>query len=160
MKALTLWRPWPVAIFFLNPEIRKDVENRFRKLPNKYMGQRIAIHAGSKFDNEAFEQWLQIVKPTGLITLDLLARWNGLSQLKGIIGTVIFCGWHLAENSTSPWAAHSGYCWEIEDPRPLPKPIPCSGAQNFWNVPPEIEQQIEDQTMEEFEKGIIDFERV
>lgn len=141
MKALTLQRPWPVAMFYLKPEIRKDVENRSWTLPKKYFGQRVAIHAGSK-KVDVFEHWLDIIKPSPSDVLELLQKWNELSKIQGIIGTVIFSGWHYAEDSKSRWAEDGCICWQIEDPIALPKPIPCKGAQGLWDVPLDIERQI------------------
>lgn len=50
MKALTLWRPWPYAIFHLPPHVAKRVENRSWKPPVTLIGHRIAIHAGKTWD--------------------------------------------------------------------------------------------------------------
>lgn len=141
MKALTLLRPWPIAIFYLKPEIRKDVENRGWKLPKKYIGQRVAIHAGSRYVN-VFDEWLSVINPTPSQTLALLQDWTALSKIQGIIGTVVFTGWHLSEYSISQWVGYDKYCWQIEEPIALSKPIPCKGAQGFWTVPPDIEAEI------------------
>lgn len=158
MKALTLHRPWPVAIFYLLPKYRKNVENRSWPAPMSILGKRIAIHAGSYFDNTAFESWLQILKPTPDQALSLLIKWKEASEITGIIGTVRVYGCGGVKMCFSPWAT-GPYCWMLSDPVPLPKPIPCKGAQGLWTIPTDIEQQIEDMTMKEFEKGIIDFER-
>lgn len=156
MKALTLWRPWPIAMFFLRYELQKDVENRGWKPPDSIIGQRIAIHAGSKYV-DVFAQWLDIIKPSPSETFELLAYWEQKSEVRGIIGTTVVAGWSRISNSR--WAEKGLIHWSMMDRRPLPKPIPCKGAQGLWTVPPDIERQIEDMTMEEFEKGIIDIER-
>jgi hypothetical protein len=142
MKALTLWRPWPVAIFFLQSKYRKDVENRGWKLPKRFVGERIAIHAGNRFDNNAFKEWLYIIEPYPSQVLDLLQKWKALSEIKGIIGTVVFEESIPAGSCSSPWAS-GPECWPIIDPIPLKKPIPCNGAQRFWDVPLEIEKEIQ-----------------
>lgn len=140
MKALTLWRPWPVAIFYLRPELQKDVENRGWKPPEWIIGQRIAIHAGSKYV-DVFEHWLHIIKPNPSEIFQLLAEWKRLSEIRGIIGTVLIAGY--SRKLKSRWAEEGMFHWNLMDRRPLPEPIPCKGAQGLWNVPPEIEKQIE-----------------
>jgi hypothetical protein len=140
MKALTLWRPWPVAIFFLQPKYRKDVENRGWKLPKRFVGERIAIHAGNRLDNQAFKQWIYIIEPYPSEVLDLLQKWRALSEIKGIIGTVVFGESIPMSRCDSRWAS-GPECWPIIDPIPLSEPIPCRGAQGLWEVPPDIAQQ-------------------
>ena len=139
MKALTLWRPWPVAMFFLKPEYQKDVENRTWKPPDWIIGERIAIHAGNK-RIDVFDQWLDIIKPTPLEAFQLLSEWNRLSDIRGIIGTAIVDGW--SKNSKSRWAEAGMIHWNMVDRRPLPKPIYCKGARLLWDLPFEIEKQI------------------
>lgn len=141
MKALTLWRPWPVAIFYLNPEFRKDVENRPKKPPQSVIGQRIAIHAGKYLEPEVFEEWLRIIEPSPINTFALLCRWQDLSRVQGIVGTVVVAGVCKPEDTDSPWAT-GPECLILSEPRPLREPILCKGKQGYWNVPSEIEARI------------------
>lgn len=145
MKAITLIRPWPIAMFFLKPEYLKDIENRSWKPPNSIIGQRIAIHAGNKYHPDVFAQWLDIIQPTPQEAFDLLLYWQDLSDIKGIIGTVVVDGWYYCRYSSeakSPWAEEGMICWRLKDPVALAKPIPCRGAQGLWEVPAEIVDQI------------------
>lgn len=142
MKALTLWRPWPVAIFFLRYELQKDVENRSWKPPECIRGERIAIHAGARYV-DVFDQWLKIIKPTPAETFQLLVDWKQLSEIRGIIGTVLIAGY--SRKSKSRWAEEGMFHWNLMERQPLQKPIPCKGAQGLWNVPSEIERQIDEQ---------------
>lgn len=142
MKALTLWRPWPTAIFYLHPSIRKDVENRSWKPPDCILGKRIAIHAGSKFDSNAFEFWLKVIKPNPSQTLSLLANWKKASELTGIIGTVRVYGYTYGTKLCySDWATGE-YAWFLSEPVSLGRPIQCKGAQGLWNVPDDIHERI------------------
>jgi len=52
VKALTLWQPWSWAIAHAG----KRVENRTWAPPASVIGQRVAIHAGLKLDDEAVER--------------------------------------------------------------------------------------------------------
>lgn len=141
MKALTLWRPWPVAIFYLKPEFRKDIENRSKKPPQSVIGQRIAIHAGKRFDRYAFEEWLQIIRPNPINTFALTCRWQDLSIVQGIVGTVVVTAVCKPEDTDSLWST-GPECLVLSEPRPLREPIPCKGKQGYWNVPPKIEAKI------------------
>lgn len=139
MKALTLWRPWPVAMFFLRYELQKDVENRSWKPPEWIIGKRIAIHAGARYV-DVFDEWLHIIKPNPTEILQLLSEWKRLSEIRGIIGTCVVTGW--SETAISKWAEDGMVHWHMDSRRSLRKPIPCKGAQGLWNVPPEIEKRI------------------
>jgi len=148
MKALTLRRPWPVAIFYLNPEFRKDIENRPKKPPQSVVGQRIAIHSGKRFEPNVFEKWLQIIEPNPNKTFALLCRWQELSQIQGIVGTIVVTGVCEPEHIDSRWAT-GPECLILSEPRPLSEPILCKGKQGYWNVPPEIEARIKRLEMRE-----------
>lgn len=141
MKALTLWRPWPCAIFYLNDDIWKDIENRPRKPPRTVMGQRIAIHAGKYVEPKVFERWLKIINPDPVNTFVLTCKWHELSKVQGIIGTVIVDSVCTPKEANSPWA-FGPVCIRLRDRKPLIKPIPCGGKQGYWTLPPEIERLV------------------
>lgn len=131
MKALTLWRPWPYAIFC--PELGKDVENRDWHLWQSVVGTRVAIHAGLLYEREADRAIYEVFG-------NQVDRMSPLNAAGCIIGTVVFLA--SVENSLSLWAALGKKHWPIIEPRALPEPIPCRGAQGIWNVPPEIAERI------------------
>jgi len=141
MKALTLWRPWPAAIFFFSDKYWKDIENRPYRPPQSVIGQRIAIHAGKRLDKEAFDQWLEIMKPNILSTVVFLESWKEISEMEGIIGTVVIDSVCKPEETDSQWAS-GPVCLKLRDRRHLKAPIPCKGKQGYWNVPLEIEHLI------------------
>lgn len=131
MKALTLWRPWPYAIF--HPDLLKDVENRDWHLWESVVGQRVAVHAGLRYDREAEAAIYEVFGHE----VDTMSRLNAAGC---IIGTVVFL--QSIENSPSRWASPGKKHWPITEARALPEPIPCRGAQGLWNVPPEIAERI------------------
>lgn len=158
MKALTLWRPWPRLIF----EYGKDIENRSWAPPESLVGQRIAIHAGNKIHGHGVSRLMSTLsrgKPTFGADVQALC---GPPQV--IVGTVLVVGW-LYWNGTgegnyghqntlkdvekyilSEWL--EGPCgWMLADPWLLPHPVSCRGHQKLWNVPGNIEQEIQDQLM-------------
>ena len=77
MKALTLWEPWASAIIH-GP---KRIENRPWKPWDSVMGQRIAIHAGKRYDADAFggiaEVWPEVNQDgrSGILGVATVAGW-------------------------------------------------------------------------------------
>jgi hypothetical protein len=105
------------------------------------VGQRIAIHAGKYLEPGVFEQWLKMMEPSPVSVMVLLAWWKELSELQGIIGTVVVAGVCKPEHTNSIWAT-GPECLVLRERRPLRKPIPFRGKQGYWNVPPEIVTKI------------------
>jgi hypothetical protein len=136
MKALTLWRPWPAAIFYLG----KNVENRTWPAPDKIIGKRIAIHSGQREDTDALPFIYNAMSPQPQSIFECIVILNGIKEVdyKGaIIGTVIIERCCRYRQVSSKWA-EGPYCWLLEDPIILPEPILCKGAQGLWEVPAEI----------------------
>lgn len=159
MKALTLIRPWPYAIFHLG----KSVENRGWPPPDKVIGQRIAIHAGKKWDEDGYRFILDHVSYQ-----EEAEKMTTLQYLSGAIeGTVVVDSYfHYKDDALipgrgyAPWA-FGPYCWILKDPIELPKSVPCRGYQGLWNVPDKVEHEIAiqqssmvaDKEMEKLENG-------
>lgn len=124
MKALTLMRPWSLAIV----QYGKNIENRSWIPPRSVIGSTIAIHSGKSIDYEAMEF---IEKVTGKKVPEELPT--------GIIGTAILTGYkEVTKMKSSPWA-FGPYCWLLEDPIILEEPISIKGSLGFWNVPEQYE---------------------
>lgn len=129
MKALTVWQPWATAILAHG----KDIENRPWQPPAAVIGRRIGIHAGLRVDQTALREArdagyeLPDPPPTGVL-----------------LGTVRVVGTHHADTCRtrcSPWAHRGAWHWELTDPRPLAKPIPCRGLQRLWTIPAYLLQE-------------------
>ena len=117
IKAITLQRPWPWAIFHLG----KDIENRGWRPRNIQPGDPLLIHAGQGWDRD------------GLNYLNQVCNVPSKKQhATGLIGLVVFNG--CVESSDSPWF-FGPIGWQISDPRPLPRAIYCKGRLGVW-VPP------------------------
>ena len=123
MRALTLWQPWASWIIYAD----KRFENRPWRPPRQIIGQRIAIHAGRRFDKSATYHGVQ--KYIGEWRLDRGA----------IIGSAVVVGVLTAGSAGAkdPWF-FGPYGWELEDVRDLQNPIPYRGMLGLWRVPPEI----------------------
>lgn len=158
MKALTLWRPWPYAIFHLPADIAKRVENRSWKPPDWLLGERIAIHAGATYDREGADFIGEHLADIGrLAELKKVPGHDARVKAEGIIGTAIVAGccrvdgglvrgdWPVSSRQTvdafeqtiRAWL-FGPYGWLLDDVRALPEPIPCKGRRGIWDVPAEL----------------------
>jgi hypothetical protein len=132
LKALTLIRPWAWAICHAG----KRVENRSWHPPLKVIGQRIAIHAGKKYDRSDAE-WIQA-------TFNVKVPVESL-QPTGIVATALLS--EVVMDRDKPWTEHrrwyfGPYGWVLDDVQVLPKPVPLRGAQGLWDVPADIAQRL------------------
>ena len=127
MKALTICQPFASAII----EGIKTVENRTWK--TKYRGKLI-IQSGLS------DKWIfPCSSMPAFKDFDIQNLTFG-----AIIGTVelvdiVFPGHESAPHS-DPFV-EGPYCWILENPVPLDKPIKCTGKQGLWNAPMEINNE-------------------
>jgi hypothetical protein len=141
MKALTLWRPWPWAIFHLkqNP---KRIENRPWKPWESIIGQTIVLHAGKHFDSEAAEDFCSryAIHPDG-------AAPHGWKD-EGLIGLARVVGCRSTEGDVMDWMPDQviwwagPHAWLLSDVRAFREPIPCKGTQGLWDLPPWAEERV------------------
>lgn len=109
---------------------KKPIEFRSWKLPEKYIGQRIFIHASLK---EA-EFYSGIVDPSTYITYSRLAEYN--EYFGCIVGSVIF-GKSEGPFDGSSYGVPSKtiYKWPVEQPIMLEKPLTrIPGKQGIWKI--------------------------
>lgn len=113
MKALTVRQPWAGAIAHQT----KRVENRTWKLPAKYEGARILIHAGARPDRDA------------------QVYGDHLDVYSAIVAVATITGCHYDNGNQvccSYWAQPGLYHWTLADVVALPEPVPAKGALGFW----------------------------
>lgn len=141
MKALTLWRPWPWAIFHA-PEHQKRVENRPWKPWESIVNTRIVLHAGKKFDSESAEDLCSMFgfHPDG----DVPHGWKdeglvGVATVRGCASTAAECDRFMVGQS----AWFSGpFAWLLGDVVTFAEPIPAKGMQGLWDLAPEQERLV------------------
>ena len=139
MRALTLIQPWATYIAHYG----KDVENRTWPPPRSIMGQRIAIHAGKRFDAGAIPPPLLADRDESLRLKMADLRADDVPR-GAIIATAIVSGIALSPTEYgSPWKVPGQWGWQLLDVVALPEPIPCKGRQGLWEVPAEIVARIE-----------------
>lgn len=138
MRALTLIRPWCWAIAHGG----KDVENRTWQPPESIFGQRIAIHSGLKWDDEAAVSLIYAHRSGP--RLPSPEKWPGgrIVATAVVDGTIaVEHGTPLAGLSLSRWFV-GPVGWLLRDVIALREPVPCRGAQGLWTLPVDIEERV------------------
>ena len=147
MKAISVKQPWA---YLLCAGI-KGIENRTWKLPEKYKGQRVLIHASAKTDKEPYMLFDDAqIDAIGNDIMNVVASYHNTSA---IIGSVVFTDSVI--NHQSVWAdkthmAKLGehelpsclyppykpiYNWVASYPILFDVPIPAKGKLSFWDYP-------------------------
>jgi len=144
MKAITLWQPWATWIAWGWKTIETRRHNRLASL----VGQRIAIHAGKRWHEEAFEiaqRWLSADRE---IDTRLIRRFShgdnpGLApaNMTGIVctGLVLAAGIVGAGDSEAAMCDCSGndlFGLVLDEIRAFDTPIPATGHQGIWEWNP------------------------
>jgi hypothetical protein len=140
VKALTICQPYAHLIVLPDDDDRaKRVENR--RWPTSYRGP-LLIHAGKS------REWLDL-DSTGL------ADTYGIPLASMVFGAIVgvckvvdcFTTQHPMDKDSAirrrPWLAghqhiEGPFCFVLAECRAFDKPIPCRGAQGFFNVPDEV----------------------
>ena len=140
MRGLTLHRPWDEAIV----RGEKTIENRPWKPWPKVIGERIAIHAGKKYDHDA-AAWIRRRGVRLFSTMDShrtrAGAVVGVARVVGYVtrdkaGNLEHAGLsadELAAALDSPWG-FGPVRWVLADAVPI-EPIPHPGALALWRVP-------------------------
>jgi hypothetical protein len=144
LRALTLWRPWPHAIFFGG----KHIENRPWKPWERIIGHYIALHAGLKYDNDAaadmrelklYDPPEDIWCPKGAIVG--VARVVGYVESKeGLFFDSVGPKYDPAQN---PWFS-GPFAWKFDGIVPFIAPVKAKGSQGLWIVDGELKRQVRD----------------
>lgn len=172
MKALTVWQPWASLIVGAPPSYdehptppQKPVENRGWAPPRALIGQRIAIHAAKKMDEDVLDtiQDLFLDKLHGEVrtpyakpSLFPIAAVVGVATLTGAIvrrhdGSIVDAfstsGGPTVEVGEDVRRFYNADAigWLLEDRRALAAPVPCRGSQGIWTLPADVAARVEEQ---------------
>jgi len=149
LRAITIRHPWAWSFTtsLLGPADRKDTENRSWKLPARYKGVTVALHAGKTRDNVTL---LPVPAATAALRQACAGRQPPDPMLTpgAVLAVVTFAGCHDsaecgAPAACSPWALPGErFHWQAAALTPLAEPVPCDGALGFWEVPGEVHAAI------------------
>ena len=129
MKAISIKQPWASLIV----HGIKDIENRTWKCPQKYIGQRVLIHASKNFANfwdypeeitNRINEFLRKISKSG-------TDWSGY-PIGAIIGSVVIED--CVQNHSSVWAEKGCWNWVLKDAVLFDKPVlNVKGKLSFWD---------------------------
>jgi hypothetical protein len=149
--ALSLWAPWAFAILHLG----KDVENRTLRagrgarghggFPRHFVGAfwlHCSLWPGTRkpLGDAGLEAMLEQFDSAFLLStkrrsqLPSSVSLRDLDAMRGkIVGRVTVTGY--VEQSDSPWFVPGSLGLVLDNPVPLTKHVPASGALGWWKVP-------------------------
>ena len=144
VRGLTLTRPWSAAF-----DCGKNVENRPKRLLKLPLW--LALHSGKGWSQDAWDG----------LTGGAYGQqaWEFFSRLKSdpsgtadfpdsVITHLVLCDECIDYRFSSylesnPWA-FGPYCWSAKHVIPL-QPVPCTGKQGLWRLPPDVFAAVADQ---------------
>lgn len=153
MRALTLHAPWAWAICHLG----KDIENRSWQPPATMIGERIAIHAGSKalwkwrIWQLVAEVWDEVDQSEILEKVERytsIVSANDSSTVRdrfcsSIVATAVIESVLPPKSANDGWHMANQYGWKLTDVKVLSQPVPIArGMLGFWNLTPEQEAAV------------------
>ena len=125
MKAITIKQPWASLIV----HGIKDIENRTWPCPDKYIGQRVLIHASLKLDREPYMIFNDV--QADAIDYCIMDVCGYYKQTGAIIGSVEIVGCSI--NHPSIWAEKGCWNWVLKNAVLFDKPIEnVKGKLGFW----------------------------
>jgi hypothetical protein len=131
MFALSIQQPWAWCI----THDTKRVENRTWRPGHRHVGQRFAIHASKKLDEESVRHLL-----ADGVELPLRGQYE-LGAIVGVATLVrlVTSAAALPEDQYDWWVGPVGLV--LADVVPVDG-IPCNGALGFWPLPADVEQRL------------------
>lgn len=139
MRFLSLWRPWPWAIF--DPVANKGIENRNWAPPIDLIGHQIAIQSALHWDPDAMKMFLRLgithfpnrkeAYPPGVIT--------GVATIDRVVTTT-----KTLAPSQERWFMGE-YGWVLTDRVLFTLPVICKGGQGLRYLSDQQEAQVRQQ---------------
>ena len=145
LPAISLWQPYASAIALG----LKQIETRHWRLPDKFISERVAIHAAQRRDAETFAYIYDVCLHDELREKGY-SNWNQL-PFGALVATAVFDRCVRIDQEFRNrlfgneilWGnyADGRFAWILKDVQPLKEPIPCKGRQGFFKVEiPESEE--------------------
>lgn len=128
MKAISIKQPWASLI----AHGIKDIENRTWKCPQKYIGQRVLIHASKTTVKEGWSALTETQLERVFPHKNKLYGDNEYLPNGAIIGSVVIAD--CVQNQPSVWAEKGCWNWVLKDAVLFDKPIMnVKGKLSFWD---------------------------
>ena len=128
MKAISIKQPWASLI----AHGIKDIENRTWKCPQKYIGQRVLIHASKTTVKEGWSALTETQLERVFPHKNKLYGDNEYLPNGAIIGSVVIVD--CVQNHPSVWAEKGCWNWGLKDAVLFNKPIMnVKGKLSFWD---------------------------
>ena len=139
--AISLWQPWATALFikWQDGEPLKPDETRKLRLPPKYIGKRVGIHAAKS--EKGLRDWQQL---PAMIHEQFAAygfkAWHDLPR-GVLLGEVVFSGDFPTETRKRQLirCQHllgdylaGRHAWKVAEATRYPNPLPCLGRQGWF----------------------------
>lgn len=145
--ALTLWQPYA----FLVAHGHKPIENRPRGFSRKSFLGDFWIHAGRYPGKPKAQQTWGEVRALcdEFLGADFPLPTAEELAFSAIIGRATITtiiepkGSLLHPRSPVPWHFQDQYGFVVKNAVAIEKPVPCSGGQGFWRVPPSVRKSLE-----------------
>ena len=139
MKAITLWLPWASLVALKLKPIETRTHERFACLQS----ERIAIHAGKRWDDDA----LRIVRKYDTVAAEIIKKY--IKPNRDFLAGKILCtafvyrvGWLTREHSRDALInARGRYGLFLRDITKTSPPVPAVGRQGIWNWFPPVEKR-------------------
>lgn len=137
MKAITLWQPWATWIACGYKTIETRTHWGFRHLA----GQRVAIHAGQSFDEDAIELARLSLPPIYRLDIESATHQHGIILATALVGSPRRMVASDVYDALCPYEK-ARVCYPLFDVRAVHPGIYCSGHQGAWTVPEEIAERL------------------
>jgi hypothetical protein len=146
VRGLSLSRPWPWAIYEVPGDDGKGIENRSWPPPIAMIGQRIALHAAKSWDDGAISFLIGLgLEPPSAFRHYPHSVIVGTAVIDRVVTESRTLGRQARWFFETRADGKQNYGWILADKRKLEAPIPCSGKQGLWTVPPMVEGLIRSQ---------------
>lgn len=132
MLGITLRQPWASLV----AEGFKPVENR--KWFTRYRGE-LAIHAGKSCTLQEHKDAVEFLIANDLVGVILPWERTIRSAILAVV-QMVDC---VTEHPSGYFCGPYGHVYSKV--QRLAVPVPCSGAQGFWKVPPDVERKVREQ---------------
>ena len=129
MKAITLWQPWATMIATGLKVIETRTHNRFASLK----GQRIAIHAGKKWDTNAIDAVAEAGRLMPSWIFDKSAHFFGMVICTVRVEDFFLCRLEHSHDACIDCEGTLRYGLELADVKVILHPVLAKGSQGIWN---------------------------